>query len=360
MSNRILIIGGGLSGLALASGLRFRGVEPMVVEQAPVITEAGWAIGEGPDHLAALDRLGFTDRHSWPSHQAAQHLMFDGRTGLLDAFGMESATMFRRSDLQANLLKEVDDLVRCGVRPSRVTDRGDSVEVEFDDGTRETFGAVIGADGINSWTRRHVLGGPEATYVGMAVRRFIAPNPDSALNVSALVAGEENPTLAFFLTNGGKDFYGLVFLSGPESNRRELTLEQLADLVPNTPGPFAVLTEAMRANPPSFYSNIRQAVVDTWTRNRVAIIGDAAHAMTPVLGQGSGAGFADAALLADLLTVPYLSVPAALASYEKLRKPAVQAMQRLSHEASLAIPTSSSATEVFPTLAQIAEVAMRH
>jgi 2-polyprenyl-6-methoxyphenol hydroxylase-like FAD-dependent oxidoreductase len=70
--------------------------------------------------------------------------------------------------------------------------------------------------------------------------------------------------------------------------------------------------------------------------------------MSPILAQGAGAGFEDAAVLADLLTTPGLPVPIALASYEKLRKPRAQAMQRASYEAGLKIGRKSAPTELFP------------
>ena len=103
----------------------------------------------------------------------------------------------------------------------------------------------------------------------------------------------------------------------------------------------------MRANPVSYFTDINQAVVDTWARNRVAGAGDAAHAMSPVLGQGAGAGFEDAAMLAELLTTPRLPAPLALASYEKLRKPEAQSLQRLSHATSRALSTSTLPSEIF-------------
>ena len=347
MSNRILIIGAGLTGLALATGLRNGGIDPVVVEQAPVITEAGWAIGLSPRHLAALDRLGLTDRGHWPGYQSDRYLMFDGRTGLVDRVAPDVPLMFSRSDLQLSLLHSVSDLVRTGVRPSAVTDVGDHVEVEFDDGTRERFDAVIGADGINSWTRRQVLGGPDATYTGTSVVRFHVPNPDPTLTVTGLSTGEHDATLAYFLIEGGKKVHGVVFLHGDPGNRQELSPAQLADLFPDLTGPLTILTEALRADPATYFNDINQVFVDTWTRNRVAVAGDAAHAMSPVLGQGAGAGFEDAALLAELLTTPRLSVPAALASYERLRKPEAQPLQRLAHAVSQALSTGKPPSEIF-------------
>ncbi|HEX3781221.1 MAG TPA: NAD(P)/FAD-dependent oxidoreductase [Pseudonocardiaceae bacterium] len=353
MSNRILIIGAGLTGLAVASGLRHRGLEPVLVEQAPIITEAGWAIGLSPRHLVALDRLGITDRAHWPGYRADRNLMFNGATGLVDRIATDGPIMFSRSDLQTALLAGVSDLVRTGVRPRALTDLGDAVEVEFDNGERESFDAVIGADGINSWTRRHVLNGPEATYTGTAAVRFRAPNPHPALTVTALASGGKDATLAYLLMDGGKKFHGVVFLHGPLDNRRDLSPAELADLFPPLAGPLTPVIDILRSNPDSYYANINQAVVDTWTRNRVALAGDAAHAMSPVLGQGAGAGFEDAAMLAELLTTPHLSAPLALASYEQLRKPEAQSLQRLAHETSQAMAQNSSPTAIFTRTANL-------
>jgi len=348
MGQRILIVGGGLTGLALAAGLRNRNVDPVVVEQAPVITEAGWGIGLSDRHLAALDQLGITDRErSWTGFMPDRHMMFDGTTGLLDSLRLTTAMLFPRADLQRSLYEPVADLVRTGVRPSVVTDAGDHVDVEFDEGTRERFDAVIGADGINSWTRRHVLGGPDATYTGCAIVRFHVANPDATLRTTALTIGDQG-VLGYFLMDGGAKYHGIVALPGDEDNRRELGVAELADLFPDVTGPLVALKEAMRSDPASYYANIYQAVVDVWTRNRVAVMGDAAHAMSPLLAQGTGVGFEDAAMLAELLTTPDLPVPIALASYERLRKPGAQQIQRAAYEVTRGIGNRSAPTDLFP------------
>jgi 2-polyprenyl-6-methoxyphenol hydroxylase-like FAD-dependent oxidoreductase len=344
---RILIIGGGLTGLALANGLRHYGVDPVVVEQAPIITEAGWAIGLSPRHLAALDRLGVTDRAAWPAYQAKRYLMFDAKAGLLDGIVTEAPLMFSRSALQLALLDGVSDLVRTGVRPSGLTDHGDRVDVEFDDGTGGTFDAVIGTDGIHSWTRHHVFGGPEATYTGTSVVRFQAPSPDPSLEVAAMAAGGDNATIAYFLVDGGKKMHGIVFLHGEEGNRADLAPAELATLFPELPGPLSLLTDVMRTNPDSYFTGINQAVVDTWVLNRVALAGDAAHAMSPVLGQGAGAGFEDAAMLVELLTTPGMAVATALASFERMRKPEAQSLQQLSYATSRMMTQTSAPSVIY-------------
>ncbi|MGH7882021.1 MAG: hypothetical protein ACREN8_03835 [Candidatus Dormibacteraceae bacterium] len=106
-------------------------------------------------------------------------------------------------------------------------DHGDTVEVTFNDGRQESFDVVIGADGINSWTRRRVLDGPDATYVGCAVVRFHAPNTDN-FAVTGMVDGDQ-AILSYLLIDGGKKFTGVVVLPGEPDNRRELSLAQVIE-----------------------------------------------------------------------------------------------------------------------------------
>lgn len=329
--NRILIIGAGLTGLALASGLRIRGVEPVVVERAPIITEAGWAIGLWPPHLAALDRIGHADRSSWPFTRQSAFLLFDRYGNLLRVLDEPDLVLIGRSDLQLALLDPVRDLVCTGLSPVAVVDHGDRVDVDFDDGTHGSFDAVIGADGINSWTRRHVLHGPEATHAGCAVVRFHIPNTDNLTMVSIVHA--EDAALSYFILNADKTIHVVMVLLGGKDNRRDLTLAELATLFSTVQGPARAIVTAMQGNPLHYYSNINQVTADQWVSNRIGLIGDAAHAMSPVRGQGAGVCFEDAALLAELLTLPHTPTPLALRNYEHIRKPLAQAKQAESQAA---------------------------
>jgi len=185
----------------------------------------------------------------------------------------------------------------------------------------------------------------------MAIVRFRAPNPDSTLKTTAL-AHSANGMLACFLVDGGANFHGIIMLPGDEDNRRELSLAELADLFPCATGPLVACKNVMRTNPPAkHYANIYQAVVPNWTRNRVALMGDAAHAMSPILAQGTGVGLEDAALLADLLVTPDLPVPLAFASYEKIRKPKAQEVQRASYEVGRTLADRTSPTNFYPEFA---------
>jgi len=339
MTRRVLVIGAGLTGLALANGLR-GAADVTVVEQAPVITEAGWAITLTGRHVDALRRLGLAPEEL-AAEPVARMVMFDPDTstpvGIVERNGM----VMTRSELQLRLWKPVGDLVRTGITPVAIEDNGTHVEVGFSDGSGGEFDAVIGADGVNSWTRHTVFGGPGLTYADSAVVRFHTPNTDG-LDLGAMTS---DGSLGFFLLNGGKTLHCMVFLPGEPDNRRDRSLTELAEPYRDLRGPLRSLVKGMLAEPDSFYANINQVVTDDWVRGRIALAGDAAHAMSPRLGQGAGVGLEDAAALADLLTLPDLPVATALAGYATIRRPAARNVQRRSHEATRQVGQNGAALD---------------
>lgn len=342
MTRRVLIIGAGLTGLALANGLRRAvDIEVTVVEQAPVITEAGWAISLSDRHLEALRQLGLAPR-DLTADPVPRTIMFDPNTSVPVRITAMDGVVTTRSELQLWLWEPVGDLVRTGITAVVINDSGPYVEVGFSDGTSGEFDAVIGADGINSWTRRTVFGGPDPTYAGSAVVRFQVPNTDG-LDVTAMTS---DGRLSLFVLNRGTALHGVVFLPGEPDNNRDGTLTELAEGYGDLRGPLASLVKAMCTEPVGFYANINQVVTDEWTAGRIALAGDAAHAMSPRLGQGAGVGLQDAAVLCELLTLPDLPVPAALAGYAGIRRPAAQLVQQRSHAATLRIGQAGAALEL--------------
>ncbi|MEV7189380.1 FAD-dependent monooxygenase [Kitasatospora sp. NPDC093102] len=329
MTRRILIIGAGLTGLALANGLRrARDVDVTVVERTPVIAEAGWAIVLSERHLDALRQLGL-DPGELPSDPLSRVVMFDPDRSVPVATTTVGGRITARSALQLWLYEPVRDQVRTGTSPVAIAERGAQVEVEFSDGSSGEFDAVVAADGINSWTRRTVLGGPDASYAGSAVLRFQVPNTDG-LDVTAMTS---DGSLGYFIMDGGRTLNATVFLPGRPDNHRDHTPADLAERYRGLRGPLRSLIQAMRTEPPSYYANIHQVLADRWTSGRVTLIGDAAHAMSPRLGQGAGVGLQDAAALTELLTLPDLPIPTALAGFAAIRMPEAHRVQRQSYEA---------------------------
>ncbi|GLX02257.1 hypothetical protein Misp02_63430 [Microtetraspora sp. NBRC 16547] len=112
MTRRVLIIGAGFTGLALANGLRRAGdIEVTVVEQAPVITEAGWAISLTDRHLEALRQLGLVPR-DLTADPLARTIMFDPNTSVPVRITAMDGVVTTRSELQLWLWEPVGALVR--------------------------------------------------------------------------------------------------------------------------------------------------------------------------------------------------------------------------------------------------------
>jgi uncharacterized protein (TIGR02118 family) len=324
---RVLVIGAGLVGLALAAGLRDRGVEPVVVERRATPGETTGGISLDATHLGALRRLGYQDLDDWDFHQPKRFMQYNGATRLLDLeIPQPAPRVMTRDGLWARLHAPVADLVRAGVTAIAATDHGSHVDVRFDDGTEEAFNVVLGADGLRSWTRQEVLGGPVETYTGCGITRFRAPNT-AGLDCVAFIAA---PTalLGVLPLPGADELYAFVILRGEVDNRREASGSRLAELFGGVPAPLSSVIEHLKTDPELHYTTIEQAEPAAWARGRVAVLGDAAHAMCPLFAQGAGMGFEDAALLAELLTSPEADVPAALASFEAQRKPVAQVVQR--------------------------------
>ncbi|MFB6990723.1 MULTISPECIES: FAD-dependent oxidoreductase [unclassified Streptomyces] len=332
MSRRVLVVGAGLVGLGLAHGLHIRGAEVTVAERAPELSEVGWAITLSELHRNALDRLGYPPS-LWQREPMGYEYIFDAHTSLpVNTFEFGPTVMLERSLLQMRLLDPVRDLVRTGTAPVSVEDDAAAVGVRFDDGTTGEYDAVIGTDGVHSWIRRNALGGPAPLDIGCAVIRFRVPN-ETGVTFAARTTPVQGSRLGYFLNDGGRTLHCMLFVNDPAGRHHDTPLSTLAERFAGLKGPLGHVVEAMRSEPDRLCVDIKQVTTSVWARGRVAIAGDAAHAMSPALGQGAGAGFEDAAVLSDLLTAPGLPVEHALAGYEQIRRPAVHDLQYRSFNA---------------------------
>ncbi|WP_321112589.1 FAD-dependent oxidoreductase [Halorussus salinisoli] len=156
--SEILIVGGGLAGLALADYLAHQGHEPLIVEQAPQWRDSGYVIGLWEVGLAVLDELG---RLETVREDAADPKGYEVRSsyeGLLTRTTLPAEQTLLlaiyRGDLHTALREGIpDDWIQMGTSPERIVEQTDRVDVTFDDRTTEKFSLVVGADGVHSTVR---------------------------------------------------------------------------------------------------------------------------------------------------------------------------------------------------------------
>ncbi len=339
---RIVVVGAGLGGVAAAVGLHRLGHEVTLVERGAELREAGTGIVVMPNGLRALDALGLAD-------EVRGHVMDAGRAGLRDWRGrpllvtdavqaqrevgapalLDRADLHRalRAPLPAALVRTATPVERLEPDPAGVTVISDGVPVARAD-------AVIAADGIGSTLRGQLFPShPGLRRTGRMDLRGMLPRPPGLVtDLLACQLVDRRSGAMFGLFPVGPDrlyWFTDSVLHGPppgadEARRRMLSL--MADWHP-------LVTELIEATPPAgiYVDPITRlaAPLPSYAAGRIALLGDAAHAMPPDLGQGASQAFEDAAALTRHLTgAGPADVAERLLRYDAERRPSADRVMR--------------------------------
>ena len=341
---KIVIIGGGIGGAAAALNLLKAGYDVQVYEQAQTFREVGAGIQVSPNASRVLHGLGLAEPLAGIGVRPLafhQKRWQDGRTVLKSPLGeaVEAAFGFpyyqvHRADLLAMLIDALpSERLHSGHRLSAFNERGDYVEVEFDNGARARADVLIGADGIHS-TVRHILFGAEAPrFTGVtAYRGLIRAERIAHLDVEVTTQvwmGPGSHLVAYFVA--GKRL--LNFVANVE--RDQWTGESWSEQ-----GDPAELRAAFAAWDPKLRAILEgveetfiwgifdRAPLPRWSAGRVTLLGDACHPMQPHMAQGAAQALEDGVALTTCLQQSG-DIAAALARYERLRKPRTAHVQSL-------------------------------
>jgi 2-polyprenyl-6-methoxyphenol hydroxylase-like FAD-dependent oxidoreductase len=336
-------VGGGIAGPAAALALGKAGIEALVLERRPVVDpEAGsWftVAPNGLDALRAIDALDAARDEGVPSRVNVMYGATGRRLGAVSLGrpldnGLVALTM-KRSVMAAVLGREAERrgiLVCRGAEVSDVTSAGDHVQATLTDGTVLTADLLVGADGVHSRVRKAIdAQAPAARYVGLTNFGGITRNTP--------IAGDLQPEAWHFIF-GSRAFFGahptptgdvVWFVNVPEpeitrEQRRATTeaewVRRLLSLVQGDVGPAADLVRTGRLELAGDNS-YDLGHVPTWSRRRMVIIGDAAHAPSPSSGQGASMALEDALVLAQSLR-DHADVSTAFAAYERERRERVE------------------------------------
>jgi 2-polyprenyl-6-methoxyphenol hydroxylase-like FAD-dependent oxidoreductase len=325
---RVLIVGAGVAGLALARSLLQHGTIAEVVERASEWNPAGAGLYLPANAVRALRELGIEPDVAGANPIRRQRLR-DHRGRLLADIeldriwnGVGGCVAIRRAALHDALRQATDEVpIRLGTSVTNLEDDG-APRVSFSDGTNGSYDLVVGADGVHSAIRRLALGGPEATYVGQASWRFLAEGFPDISDWSAML-GRRRSFLAVALGGGAVYCYADITTRDPAAAARTDWRESFADFEEPVP---RLLDHGADAH----FAPIEEVASAGWTARGVVLIGDAAHASSPNMAQGAAMALEDALVLAETLTA-HRSVDAALAGYVQRRRARVTWVQEQTH-----------------------------
>jgi FAD-dependent urate hydroxylase len=322
---RILVVGAGLAGLALARALGRAGFAPDLIER-----EAGWeAAGTGmylpANGVRALGALGLEEAVAARAVPITHQRLLDHHGRLLAEIDLDglwgdvgACLALHRADLHQVLREGVT--VRMGRTIASLEHLDGPVRVTFDDGRQDSYDLVVGADGLRSSVRRLAVDPHPPVPVGQHSWRFLAPCPPQ-LATWTVMLGRGASFLTIPIGQGRVYCYADV-TTDPAGDRLPAG-DPLAGLGARFAGFAAPVPELLDQLPPPdriHVAPIEQVAAERWGRGAVVLVGDAAHGMSPNMAQGAALAFEDALVLAERLAQAG-SVAEALAGFVARRHP---------------------------------------
>lgn len=328
---RIAIVGAGIGGLTTAIALQKKGIYPRIFEATPELRPAGAGIILAMNATQVYQRLGILkeiERSGWQinamhlTDSELKSLSYSDMEGLSQELGAPTVAIHRAA-LQSSLLEALSPEVEFNTnrRLKGMKIRNDEVELTFNDGHPEKFDLVIGADGIHSVVRQALGWGKGIRSAGQACWRGIAPVALQEVDQHHFYeAWGKGARFGFGQIDAERTYWFAVVrenllprsFSGPTLWKGNFTNfhPEVQRLLAETPEESILRNDIEDLNP-----------LEQWQRPGVVLVGDAAHATTPNMGQGACQAVEDAFVLAECLADNDLEVTAALAKFESIRMP---------------------------------------
>jgi 6-hydroxynicotinate 3-monooxygenase len=345
---RIAVIGAGLGGVAAGVLLQRAGFDVVLFEQAPAFERLGAGIHVGPNVMKVLAVMGVGERVAAIGSHPGHWFSRDWETGeylarielgahVVRMYGAPYVTV-HRAEMHALMIEALaPGTIEFAKRLVVIEDRGEDVELCFADGTTAVADIVVGADGVNSLVREHLLGPEPPIYSGFIAHRALIPSSRLAsidLDACTKWWAQTSHLVAYYSDYAHQEFY---YVTGVE----EPAWEHEESWVPSS-------REEMRAAFDGYHSVVQQLIDATgevtkwpllernplplWSRGRIVLLGDACHPMKPHMAQGAAMAIEDAAMLMRCLQEVGLSEhETAFSLYEASRRDRASRVQSVSH-----------------------------
>ncbi|MFJ4655195.1 FAD-dependent monooxygenase [Nocardia sp. NPDC088792] len=327
---RVAIIGAGIGGLTAGIALHRRGIDVAIYEKAHELRELGAGVLIGANGARVFDSLGLLDDLAAiagkVSTMAMKTLGGEPLPGYRPAYPMDRTYPLHRAEFQRLLVSALPPgTVRLGRECVGAIEDDDGVRIDFADGTQTRADLLVGADGIHSVIQAAVGVETDPVSEGIMAYRGLIP--------AARLAGIYDMSVWSMWIGPGQTFLTYPVSAGAMLNvvasvPTNLDIEESW----SAPGDITELAAAythwdkqVRQVIATMDHTFRWGIYDRtpqhrWSTNRITLLGDSAHAVTPNLGQGANQAVEDAITLAVLLTHAHpADIPSRLRTYETLR-----------------------------------------
>jgi 2-polyprenyl-6-methoxyphenol hydroxylase-like FAD-dependent oxidoreductase len=333
----VLVVGGGIAGLATALALSRKGIPVQVLEQAPEFKEIGAGIQLGPNVFRMFEVLGLTEQMIHWAAFPDQLVMRDSITGEVvvempidkrfhDRYHAPYGVI-HRADL-LNVIYEAckkSNLIKLATskKVTAIEDSGNGVTAHTENGETYTGAALIGCDGLWSTVREHIVGDGKPVVSGHIAYRAVLPTAEwpkeYRLPKMIIWAGDKTHLVHYPLRRG--ELFNLVVVF--HSDRYEEGWDTFGDPA-ELHQRFAEKCEPVRTllqkvNSWKMWVLCDRPPIKNWTKGRITLLGDAAHPMLQYLAQGGNMAIEDAVCLANQIVDHGGDYAAAFQTYQQLR-----------------------------------------
>ncbi len=316
MKPRVTIVGGGIGGMTAAVAIGQAGFATTLLEAAPAFGDIGAGVTLSPNAMKGMDFIGVSETVASagvePSRQRIQHWR-DGRTlvpmeraSARARYGVPYVTV-HRADLHAVLVAAARDAGVSLHTDAAVADTEGATAI-LNDGRRIAGDVLIGADGLKSVVRRR-FEGVAAHFTGHVAWRGLAPIDESLADLIDPPGVHIGPgRMVTRYPVRGETLLNMVFFARQDGWTEDgwqipATIDDLSTTFAGWCDEVARMIAAAGAGPLYKWAINARSPLPSWTTGgNVALLGDAAHAMTPFLGQGAACAIEDAVVLARALS----------------------------------------------------------
>lgn len=349
----VLISGASVAGLSTAYWLNKYGFNVTIVERASHIRPGGQAVDVRGPALEVAEKMGILDAIRKNSTKLKGMSIVDAVSGkeiyrnneqTLTAGRHDSPDVeILRDDLCKVLFEAVGEQVSYIFEDTVVTLAQDEagVDVTFAHAAPQRFDLVIGADGIRSNIRKIVFGPDEqfVRYLGHYVAIFTMPNYFE-LDHWEMIFQHEGEPLAVCIVKDKEDeartYLGFSSDEPLEYDYRDIHAQKqlIAEKAANVGGMISKIKELMQTSSNFYFDSVNQTIMDTWSKGRVVLVGDAGYSVSLSLGQSTSVAMVGAYVLTGQLTTHREDLQTAFANYETELRDYIVSNQNLAFKTS--------------------------